>query len=63
MEQKNYLLHSLKTLLNLDEPPYELVNSTAIDKFVAAPDQDTLVISALPTKEYKVLAPAASPPA
>lgn len=29
---------------------------------MAAADQDTLVISALPTKEYKVLAPATSPP-
>jgi hypothetical protein len=62
MEQKNYLLHSLKTILNLEEPPYELANSAAIDKFVNGTDQDTLTISALPTKEYRVLAPAASLP-
>lgn len=39
MEQKNYILHSLKTLLNLEEPPYELANSTALDKFIANADQ------------------------
>lgn len=53
-EQKNYILHTIKTLLNLDEPPYELVNSQAIDKFIAS-DADSLAINALPTKEFKVL--------
>jgi hypothetical protein len=49
-EQKNYILHSLKTVLNLEEAPYELVSSAALDKFITNSDQDTLVISALPTK-------------
>lgn len=49
-EQKSYILHSLKTVLNLEEAPYELSNSTALDKFVSSTDSDTLIISALPSK-------------
>jgi hypothetical protein len=61
-EQKNYILHSLKTILNLEEAPYELANSPALDRFVTSSEQDALTISALPTKEYKILLPTAPLP-
>ena len=53
-EQKSYILHSIKCLLNLEEAPYELSNSQAIDKFITT-DQDTLAIAVLPSKQVKVL--------
>ena len=54
-EAKNYILRNVKVLLNLDEVPYDLSESSALDKFLQA-DQDTLLISCLPTKEFRVLA-------
>lgn len=39
-----------------------MANSTALDKFIANADQESLMISALPTKEYKVLSHSASQP-
>lgn len=53
-EKKNYILQTITTLLNLEQTPYELDNSPAIDKFVNS-DADTLLINALPTKEFKVI--------
>ena len=53
-EQKNYILQSIRVLLNLDEQPYELTSSPALDKFLAS-DQDSLLINALPTKEFKII--------
>lgn len=53
-EQKNYILRTIKTLLNLDEPPLELVDSPAIDKFLQS-DMHSLSINALPTKEFRVV--------
>jgi len=61
-EQKNYILHSIKTLLNLEEPPYELTTSAALDKFVSTPEQDVLTIVALPTKEFKIISPSSPAP-
>ena len=54
-EGKNYILHNIRLLLSLDEIPYELSTSPSLDKFLSAHDQDSLIISCLPTKEFKVL--------
>ena len=54
-EEKNYILHNIRLLLSLDEIPYDLSDNSSIDKFLSTPDQDSLIISCLPTKEFKVL--------
>ena len=53
-EAKSYILRNIKVLLNLDEVPYDLSDSSYLDKFLQS-DQDTLLISCLPTKEFRVL--------
>jgi hypothetical protein len=54
-EQKNYILHSIKTILNVEEPPYELTTASGLEKFLTNHDQDTLIISYLPSKECKII--------
>jgi len=48
-QQKTYILNNIKTLLNLDEAPYELESSSALDKFTST-NQSSLFIVGLPTK-------------
>lgn len=60
-EGKNYILKNIKTLLNLDEAPYELSDGTILDKFLNS-DQETLLLSCLPTKEFRVLQPSSKFP-
>jgi hypothetical protein len=55
MNQKNYILRSVKTLFNLDEAPYELESSQALEKFITSKDNNLWIV-ALPTKEFKVVA-------
>ena len=45
----------------MDEAPYELSSSQGIDKFVTS-DADSLLIAALPSKQFKILT-SGSPPA
>ena len=52
-QAKEYILHNVKTLLNLDEPPYELASGSILDKFISASDSDVLVLAYPPTKEIK----------
>lgn len=35
-ESKAYILKNIKTLLNLDEAPYELSDGTILDKFLSS---------------------------
>lgn len=48
-EGKSYILKNIKTLLNLEEAPYELSDGNILDKFLSS-DQETLLLSCLPTK-------------
>lgn len=59
-EQRNYILHTLKTLLHLEEAPYELANSPHLDKFVSS-DQEQLLLHALPSKEFKIITSPTAP--
>ncbi len=47
--QKNYILRSVKTLFNLEDAPYELESSQALDKFITSKDNNLFIV-ALPTK-------------
>ena len=53
-EAKNYILRNIKVLLNLDEVPYDLSENSSLDKFIQS-NQETLLISCPPTKEFRVL--------
>jgi hypothetical protein len=54
-EGKNYIIKNIQLLLNLSEEPYELVNGSLLDKFLTHPDHDTIILSCLPTKEFRVV--------
>lgn len=60
-EAKNYIIRNIKVLLDLEEAPYELTDGTSLDKFLQS-DQDTLLLSCLPTKEFRTLTPTSAFP-
>ena len=61
-EAKNYILRNVKVLLNLDEIPFDLSDSSYLDKYLQS-DQETILISCLPTKEFRVLTSSSKFPA